>query len=70
MLWCTLRAKNDDRHRSPSLDYHEKDRILVMREGRLLEQGTHVELMTNAGYYAHLVEQGLTNTTLTQKEDA
>ena len=46
------------------------DRILVMKDGQLLEQGTHLELMANAEYYAHLVEQGLTSSTsvLTAKD--
>ena len=30
------------------------DRILVMHQGKLVEQGTHAELITNGGEYARL----------------
>jgi ATP-binding cassette, subfamily B, multidrug efflux pump len=36
------------------------DRIVVMKKGKLVEQGKHDELMQANGYYAHLVERGLT----------
>ncbi|BDG07477.1 ABC transporter ATP-binding protein [Anaeromyxobacter paludicola] len=33
------------------------DRILVLRKGRIVEQGSHAELMSHGGYYASLVSR-------------
>lgn len=34
----------------------DADRIIVIDEGRIAEQGTHTELMERGGIYAHLIE--------------
>jgi ATP-binding cassette subfamily C protein CydCD len=36
------------------------DRILVLKDGRVIESGTHAELIARRGFYAHLVERQLT----------
>jgi ATP-binding cassette subfamily C protein CydCD len=33
------------------------DRILVLKDGGILESGTHAELLARRGFYAHLVER-------------
>jgi ABC-type multidrug transport system fused ATPase/permease subunit len=35
------------------------DQILVLKEGRLVEQGTHAELITRSGYYSEIYQQQL-----------
>ena len=45
------------------LTIESSDRILVMRKGRLIEQGTHKELRALGGLYSQLAdlqERGLT----------
>ncbi len=34
----------------------DADRILVMKDGNIIEQGTHTELLEADGFYAHLYE--------------
>ncbi len=35
------------------------DRILVMQEGEIVEEGSHVELLSHGGYYKTLVQSGI-----------
>ena len=35
----------------------QADRIVVMEEGKIVEEGTHDQLMANAGLYAQMVDQ-------------
>ena len=34
----------------------ESDVILVMKDGRIIEQGDHTELLAKNGFYAHLYQ--------------
>ena len=38
------------------------DRILMMNAGRIVESGTHTELLARDGAYAHLYRLGFQNT--------
>jgi ATP-binding cassette subfamily C protein CydCD len=38
------------------------DRIIVLKDGAILESGTHAELLARRGYYAHLVERQVAGT--------
>ena len=37
----------------------DADQIVVLREGRIVEQGTHSQLLATAGYYADLYQKQL-----------
>jgi len=32
------------------------DRIIVLRDGEIVEQGTHADLVASSGYYRHVLE--------------
>jgi ATP-binding cassette subfamily B protein len=36
------------------------DCIIVLDDGKIIEQGTHQELLQKEGYYAHLYKMGFT----------
>ena len=40
------------------------DRILVMKSGKIVEQGTHTELLTKGGFYHHLYNSQFANGTV------
>ncbi|MEX2526644.1 MAG: ABC transporter ATP-binding protein [Gemmatimonadota bacterium] len=46
------------------------DRILVLKEGRLVEQGTHSQLLAAGGVYAHLLRRQLLEEDLGVREEA
>jgi ATP-binding cassette subfamily B protein len=46
------------------------DKILVMSEGQIVEQGTHAELLARGGLYTELYKTQFTNNELEQKDTA
>jgi ABC-type transport system involved in Fe-S cluster assembly fused permease/ATPase subunit len=44
-------------HRAPVITLVNADRIIVLREGRIVESGPHLELLRANGYYASLVRR-------------
>jgi ATP-binding cassette, subfamily B, multidrug efflux pump len=52
--WYAHAGPHGDRHRAPSVHNRPMDRLIVLDRGRIVEQGTHDELLGHNGHYATL----------------
>jgi ABC-type multidrug transport system fused ATPase/permease subunit len=56
MGWRLRRLLSLWPHHRPAKHLRDADRLLVLHHGRLIEQGSHAELLAHGGQYARLYE--------------